>query len=111
VSRRRALRRDGGVAAAERLFAPRSAKEEKTARERSLRRRQRFATDAPCSSLSKRFLTIVRIRSAAAGPVSTGADESFFRGVEPERRPGHTAAASAAWGGNRSEGPGIPTSR
>jgi hypothetical protein len=34
------------------------------------------------------MFTVARISSAAAGSVSTRADESFFRGVEPERGPG-----------------------
>src|SRR5262245_24258792 len=79
--------RDGGVAAAERLFAPRSAKKVK-----------RFGSgpigdgsDSPRTRRSARYRhDCSRLRgsgSAVAGSGSTCADEPFFRGVEPERRP------------------------
>ena len=42
------------------------------------------------------ILTAAQITSAAADIDSTRADESFFRGVEPERRPRHTAVAGSA---------------
>jgi hypothetical protein len=41
------------------------------------------------------LLTAVRITHAAAGADSTSADEPFFRAVEPQRRGGHTDAASS----------------
>jgi hypothetical protein len=39
------------------------------------------------------LFTVARIGTAAAGIGSTRADESFFRGDEPERSPGHTVVA------------------
>ena len=42
---------------------------------------------------AERLFASRRIRTAAVGIVSTRADESFFRGGEPERSPGHTVVA------------------
>jgi hypothetical protein len=86
------LRSDDGLAGAERLFAPRHTTVGKTVRERSDRRRRRFATDAPATWLSTRWCTVARITSAAAVIASTRADEPFFRGDEPERSPSQTAS-------------------
>jgi len=71
----------------------------KTGRERSDRRRRRFAADAPITWLSTRLFTIGRIKSAAAVIASTRAGEPFFRGDEPERSPSHTVVASPRCGG------------
>ena len=88
------LRNDDGVAGAERLFVPRYATGVK-----------RFGSgaiggggDSPLTHrptrLSTRLFTVARITSAAAVIVSTRADEPFYRGDEPERRPSHTVVAS-----------------
>ena len=91
---RRRIVCDDGVAGAQRLFAPRHARVGKTVRERSDRRRRRFASDAPRTWLSTRLCTGARITSAAAVIVSARADEPFFRGDDPERSPSHTVVAS-----------------
>ena len=80
VSRRTVC--DDGVAGAQRLFAPRHATVGKTVRERSDRRRRRFATDAPATWLSTRCArsrgSISRRRHRSAR-----ARTSRFRGDEP----------------------------
>jgi len=74
---------DDGVAGAQRLFAPRHATVSKTVRERSDRRRRRFATDAPATWLSTRC-------SRSGGSISRRRHRQYARGraVFPRRRTG-----------------------
>jgi len=81
------------VAGAERLFAPRRAIAVKPLGSDSIG----GGGDSPLTYRAARYRhdcsTVARITSAAAGIVSTCADERFFRGVEPERSPSHIAVA------------------
>jgi hypothetical protein len=87
-------RSDDGVAGAQRLVAPRHATVGKTVRERSDRRRRRFATDAPATWLSTRC-------SRSGGSISRRRHRSarartsrFSVATNRSEVPAHTVVAS-----------------
>jgi hypothetical protein len=93
-------RSDGGVAVRSDCEAPRHATDAK----RLGRAPSGDGPDSPLAHGAARYRhdcsTVVRITSAAAGIVSTHADESFFRGSEPERSGSHTVVACLTCGGS-----------